>query len=120
MGVKEALLALEEQGWQSLSNGTAARFYQEHLTEEAIMMLPIVGMLDRQSIIDGMESTRAWDWFRLEHVRLLPLGDTSATLAYTATAGRKDRPEYRALMSSTYVRSGNTWKLAFHQQTPLP
>lgn len=120
MGVKEALLALEERGWQSLSNGTAAAFYREHLADGGVMLLPIVGALDRRSSIDAMESAPAWEWFRLEHVRLLPLSDTSATLTYTATAARKDRPEYRALTSSTYVRAGDTWKLALHQQTPLP
>ncbi|MDQ6748713.1 MAG: hypothetical protein M3010_11500 [Candidatus Dormibacteraeota bacterium] len=29
-------------------------------------------------------------------------------------------PRYQALMTSTYVRRSGTWKLALHQQTPIP
>jgi hypothetical protein len=31
---------------------------------------------------------------------------------------RRDEQEYSALMSSTYVRREDGWKLVFHQQTP--
>lgn len=31
---------------------------------------------------------------------------------------QRDDTAYSALMSSVYVRRGDGWKLAFHQQTP--
>jgi len=39
-------------------------------------------------------------------------------VAYRATA-RRDGADYNALFNSTYVREGASWKLAFHQQTPI-
>jgi hypothetical protein len=38
-------------------------------------------------------------------------------LHYSATARREEFP-YRALATSVYVKRGDTWQLAVHQQTP--
>lgn len=43
-----------------------------------------------------------------------------AFLTYRASAVRGEDVRYRALVSSAYVKRGDAWKLAFHQQTPLP
>jgi hypothetical protein len=41
-------------------------------------------------------------------------------VTYRASATRAGEPPYRALMSSVYVRVDGRWRLALHQQTPLP
>lgn len=46
-------------------------------------------------------------------------GDSVAVLAYRAEARRAEDGPYRAYCTSTYVRSGDGWKLVQHQQTPI-
>jgi hypothetical protein len=56
----------------------------------------------------------------LEDVRVVWLTDDSAVVRYRATARRDgDDTTYSALIGSVYVRRDATWKLAFHQQTPV-
>ena len=59
----------------------------------------------------------------------LRLGDRAAhrlerntvALTYRVTARRTGQTErHRALVSSVYVQRGAGWRLALHQQTPLP
>jgi hypothetical protein len=45
--------------------------------------------------------------------------EETATISYEASARRTDGKLYTALVSSGYVRRGQDWKMAFHQQTPL-
>lgn len=47
------------------------------------------------------------------------LGDDVAILTYRASAKRANGEPYRALVSSAYTKRGGSWKMAFHQQTPL-
>lgn len=114
-----ALVALEREGWAALStSGEAARrFYERVLDEEVLMLLP-GGMVldDRGAIVEAM-SGPPWDRHALEEVRVdRPLDDVGV-VTYGAVAERAGQ-EYSALFSSLYVRRGDDWKLAFHQQTP--
>jgi hypothetical protein len=47
------------------------------------------------------------------------LSDGVALLTYKAKAKREDGSEYAALASSVYIKERKSWKLAFHQQTPV-
>jgi hypothetical protein len=61
-----------------------------------------------------------WAWYRIEEPRALTLGDGAASLSYRATARRDgDADDYRAFITSVYVREAGEWKLALHQQTPI-
>ena len=44
----------------------------------------------------------------------------ASTQAATSKPAEMGQPEYRALMSSTWVRRAGEWRLALHQQTPVP
>ena len=116
--VQDTLLALEEQGWQALADGTGADFYRRYLTDDALMVVP-GGVLSREVVLQFMESAPPWAWFRIEAARVLPLTEDSAVVAYQATAQREGQAEYSALMSTVYVRRDGAWKVAFHQQTPV-
>jgi hypothetical protein len=50
---------------------------------------------------------------------VLALGEDAAALIYKVTAQRAGSESYTALVSSTYVRHGQTWQMALHQQTPV-
>jgi hypothetical protein len=113
-------MELERAGWRALSAGgdQAARFYEEVLAADVLMLLPGDMVLDdREQIIASMQGP-PWDSFELSDERLLPLGHDSAVVAYRASAIRAGQ-RYEALISSTYVLDSDKWRLAVHQQTPV-
>lgn len=119
MEARDELMGLEREGWDALSVGgdAAAAYYDEVLADEVLMLLP-GGMVldDRTEVIDSMRG-EPWSSYELSDERVLELGEGSAVLAYRARAVRAG-VEYSALVNSTYVRAGDEWKLALHQQTP--
>jgi len=114
------LLDLERAAWDALSSDgdAAATFYEGVLADDVLMLLPGGLVIDERSqVIDSMRGA-SWASFELTDERVLDLGETSAVVAYQAVA-RRDGNEYKALFNSTYVRDGDAWKLALHQQTPI-
>ena len=82
------------------------------------MLLPGGMVIDsRAEVINSMRGA-PWTSFELSDERVVDLGASSAVVAYRATARRGD-DEYTALFTSTYVRDGDAWRLALHQQTPV-
>ena len=112
------LLSLEEAGWWALIRGNGADFYEEYLTSDARMVLPL-GLLSREQSIAGVKASLPWASFRIEEPRVIVLTEGSAVLVYRATAQRAGQEPYSAWMSTVYVRTDGTWKMAFHQQTPV-
>lgn len=115
----DELIALEQHGWQALSGEgeeTAAQFYGRVLDDDVVMLLPgSLRLTDRDEILGSM-SGAPWDAFALEDPQALALGPDSAVVIYGVVAERGGSP-YSALVSSTYVRRDDGWKLAVHQQT---
>lgn len=114
------LLALERSGWDALSTSgdAAARFYDENLDTEVLMLLPGGIVLDdREEVVESMRGA-PWSAFELSDERVLELSDESAVVAYRATAQRDGGDPYTALFNSTYVRKDGRWLLVVHQQTP--
>ena len=112
------LTTLEERGWQALSEGTGAEFYDAFLTDDAIMVFPF-GVLDRAAAIDAMRDASPWTGYALSDVQVVRLGEAAAMLVYRATAQREGQAEYRALMSTTFEHVEDEWLVKLHQQTPL-
>lgn len=111
------LVALEAEGWDALVRGEGGAYYTERMLDDGLMVVP--GMvLTKTDAITGIEQAPPWAWYRITDARTIALTDDVALLVYTATAQRGGEAEYRAHMSSTYVRRGGQWKLAAHQQTP--
>lgn len=111
------LVSLEEQGWQALTQGAGADFYQEELTDHALMVFPI-GVLTREQSIAAMRAAPPWASFRIENPRVVKLTDDSAILTYRCTAQRAGQEPYSAFMTTAFVRRNGPWKPAFHQHTP--
>lgn len=113
-------IALEEQGWQALSSTgeQAAAFYDDVLDQEVVMLLP-GGLLldDRATIIESM-SGPPWSAYELNDVRTLHPSPGTAVVIYSVVARRGDAAPYSALVSSTYARRDQGWKMVVHQQTP--
>jgi hypothetical protein len=114
------LADLERRGWEALSatGPAAASFYERHLDQAVIMLLPGGLVLDdRGAIIESM-SGQPWSSFQLQDLRVFqPVPDTGIVV-YGVVAQRGGAPPYSALVSSHYARRGDGWKMNFHQQTP--
>ena len=110
---------LEQDGWQAIIAGTAREFYDRVLTDNAVMVVP--GMvLDRDQVLASWDGVVPWQTYSLSDERVVSASPDATFVTYRATATRAGEKPYRALMSSVYVRSAGQWRLALHQQTPLP
>ena len=83
------------------------------------MVLPFA-VLNREATVASMREAPPWSRYELADEQVIALSNEAATLLYRATAQRQGQPEYRALMSTTYVRVNGEWLVKLHQQTPLP
>ena len=95
--------------------------YETHLAPDSLMILPPpAGVLGRVATINSIRSSARWASVTFSDKHLIRANDSSAVLVYVALADRGDPDSiYSAQCSSTYVRSGQRWQLASHQQTPL-
>jgi Domain of unknown function (DUF4440) len=112
----DRLFDLEVQFWR----GDSA-FYRKNLADEAVMVFPDpAGVMIKDEICSSVDDAPRWEIVELEEHRLMELDENAAVVTYKATAMREGEVmPYVARASSTYVRDGGRWKLAFHQQTPL-
>lgn len=119
MDPHDALLGLEVAGWRSLCDGTAATFYGELLTGDALMIVAGGTVLSRDDAIRSLSGGPSWASFELDGVRSVSLGPAGAVLVYVGTARRAGEEPFIAAMASTYVLLDGRWRLALYQQTPL-
>jgi len=119
--MKQDFVELERQGWQALSSerSAAVDFYMTLLTDDAMMVFP-GGMVlkGKEAVLDSL-ALQPWKSFEIADEQVVSLSDGVTTLVYKVTAQRAESDPYTALISSTYVQRNGTWKLAFHQQTPV-
>lgn len=117
MPVADQLLHLEEQFWKA-----DADFYRDNLTPDALMVFADpIGAMTKQAIIESIGAAPRWHRIQLEDVTQVPLTSDAMLLTYRATAEREPAEgSYAARASSVYVKCGDVWQLAFHQQTPVP
>jgi uncharacterized protein (TIGR02246 family) len=110
--------ALERSGWAALSGPNAAAFYDDLMTDDPLMVFSGLN-LDKPAAVRAMAAERPWSRHAFDDVRIV--GDErTAVIAYHAVAQRTGRAEYRARMSTVYVRREGRWRLLLHQQSPDP
>ena len=113
--LEDHLFRMERKFWTE-----GPQFFERHLAYAAIMVFPEpTGVLTRDQVIQSFSNEARWSDVAFEDHRVLELSDRAALVSYRAVARRGDREPYMAYASSAYVRDGGSWKLAFHQQTPL-
>ncbi|MEU8897487.1 nuclear transport factor 2 family protein [Nocardia sp. NPDC048505] len=114
------LLEIERRGWAALCDSTGADFYGGLMTDDAVMVLANGMILDRAAVVDSLRDAPPWRAFEIEDPRIVDLG-AGKVLVYTGLAYREgDEPAFRGVMSSTYVPTGASWRLACYQQTRIP
>ncbi|MGC5616375.1 nuclear transport factor 2 family protein [Georgenia sp. Z1491] len=114
------LLALEHRGWDALCSSTGGSFYGELMTPEAVMILVNGMVLDRATVARSLDESPPWSSYSLTGARVVPTGERSAALVYTATASRQgDETPFVALMASHYCVVDGETRLALYQQTTV-
>ena len=115
----EELLTVERAGWEALCGATAADFYGDLMTGDAVMVLANGMVMDRPTVVEALTSSPPWHRFELEDPRVVEAGEDSAVLVYSARAWRSGaEAAFEAVMASVYVRRAGRWRLAAYQQTP--
>ena len=115
-------MELEQASWQSLVDGTGRSHFRDLLTDDAVVLLPgvgvVAGVATGEAALDRI-SNSTWAWFRIRSPKVVQLAEPVAVITYRLIARRDFDVEYQALVSSTYVFEGDGWRLAHHQQTPV-
>ena len=116
----ETLIAREREAWDASGEGDG-QWYRDNLTDDALLIFAGVpeamGREVTASAVD--ESTGGWEHYELQSVKLVTLGADAALLTYLGVARRGGEDnDFVASISTAYVKQGERWLLAFHQQTP--
>jgi hypothetical protein len=113
------LLTIERTLWEN-----NADVYRKTYAPQAVLVFPGVGRIDRETAVAAIHQEnaegRAWAEVRFDDAigRWLT-ADTAALISYCATARWNDEPvASQTLCATVYIRQGEAWRVAFHQQTP--
>jgi hypothetical protein len=117
--LRETLETLERRGWDSLCAGSGGDFYGDMMTSDGVMVLADGQMMLRTEVVASLRAAPQWDGYELSDVRLVTTGRDGAALVYLGIGKRDGEPDFRARMTSVYVRVVDRWRLALYTQTPV-
>ncbi len=121
MALIDDLQELERAGWEALTTESGADFYRDLMTDDGVMLLANGSALGRDDVVETLRESEPWQRFDITDVSVLPITEDVAVLHYRVMAFRSPEAEaFAGRLASTYVRQGDAWKLALHQQTPVP
>jgi hypothetical protein len=116
MSLEDELFTLEEAFWP----GDAA-FYRAHLDEHCVIAFTeMAGLMGKEQIAGMIKDGQRWRDLKLTRKGFLAPTREVAIITYEINATRENGAPHKAHVSSVYVDRGGDWKMAFHQQTPLP
>jgi hypothetical protein len=118
MSLKDRLAEIEKKFWEAPPEGS---IYGEHMVAEGRILMPLpAGIMNREETIEAIEGSPPWTNYELKELESYELNDYTAILTYKANATRKGMADpYEALITSTYRKQADEWKLVTHQQTPV-
>jgi hypothetical protein len=104
----------ERRFWLDTGN-----FYKEQVAPDAVLVFPIVGIVDRAAGLAWTRKTPRWTQVAFSN-RIFSYAAETAVLAYEAHAeAARTAHAYYACCSSTYIRVRESWMLIAHQQSAL-
>jgi hypothetical protein len=114
------LITIERTLWEN-----NAQIYHDRYSPEALLIFAGVGRIDRERAVAAIRKEnaqgRAWAEVHFDDVdgRWITV-DSAALVTYMARARwNYETSASRTLCASVYVRVGGSWRVAFHQQTPI-
>jgi hypothetical protein len=114
--LSDELLAIERRLWSGGEDD-----YRAAVDDRCALAFPsFAAVATRDDVSNSVATGPRWRDLTIELVGVLRPTDEIAFVTYKASARRGEHERYRALVGSGYVRRADGWKLAFHQQTPLP
>jgi hypothetical protein len=114
MATKDDFLPLEKQFWTG-----DADFYRENLDDTCLVAFTeMSGLLSKEDIASRIKDDR-WRAIDLSVKGFIEPTPGLAILTYEAHGKRASGEDYAAVVSSGYVKRDGSWKMAFHQHTPL-
>jgi hypothetical protein len=93
--------------------------YETRMAPQCLMVFGPMGVMERGAILDAVRQAPRWSEVAFDQRQSIAPADDIAVLAYRATGSRDGAEPYRALCTSSYIRSAGRWLIAHHQQTPL-
>jgi hypothetical protein len=97
----------------------SGNFYKEHVAPDAVLVLPVVGIVNRAAGLAWARRAPRWTQVEFSN-RISSVAAETAVLAYEAHAeAAKCAHPYYACCSSTYIRVREAWMLVAHQQNAL-
>ena len=101
-----------------------AEYYEDRLVEDALLLFGETGVISKKTAIEAIRGENAegrrWAAVEFADERVVELSPGVAALLYKAAARWEHESKWIfVLASSIYVKRGEGWKLALHQQTPL-
>jgi Domain of unknown function (DUF4440) len=119
-GTLKDLITIERTLWEN-----NADTYHDSYSPEALLIFAGVGRIDRETAVAAIRKEnaegRAWAEVSFDEVdgRWITT-DAAALISYMATARwNYESSASRTLCASVYLREGGSWRVAFHQQTPI-
>jgi hypothetical protein len=118
--VLKDLITIERTLWEN-----NAEIYHERYSPEALLIFAGIGRIDRETAVEAIRKENAeghaWAEVRFDDVdgRWIKT-DAVALITYMATVRwNYESSASKTLCASVYVRAGGSWRVAFHQQTPI-
>jgi Domain of unknown function (DUF4440) len=114
------LITIERTLWEN-----NAETYHERYSPQALLIFAGVGRIDRERAVAAIRKEnaegRAWAEVSFDDLdgRWIT-SEAAALISYMATARwNYESSPSKTLCASVYVRAGRSWRVAFHQQTPI-
>ena len=118
MTVEDDLMEQERVLWEATARADGD-YYRANVADDAVFVFPFF-LMDRSACADAVDASGGWSRFAIEEPRVIRFGSDAGIVVYKATAHRESAADpYVAYMSTAYVRQDGSWKVAFHQQTPI-
>jgi hypothetical protein len=120
MDLKDDLLAVERGLWKNDPD-----LYRDSIVPEVMLVFPETGVISRDFAVEAVRKevveNRKWADVHFEDVRAQAITHDVAALTYKVTARwNYEKTSTVSIASSVYVRRGDAWKLALHQQGQVP
>ena len=117
MSTTEQLIELEERMWRANREGDDS-FYADMLRDDALVVSRY-GVMGKDQIVPGIQANRnPYLSSDLSGFRVVELDEHSALVTYKADVVA-EAGTFSVYATSVYVRDGDSWRSAFHQQSAI-